>query len=273
MLQPFFAVPLTVVHAHTGPEASAQQFCLIGNSVWSYYAHSEKVISMTSSANEFLLPIAAAIEVEVGALERFTPQFERAACWYRLDCNAPNRTAPSLTIPKLDSIRGNANKLLNNLGVESVAEAEDGPSNSIIDALVLTTDKDSTPMVEATRRLARLTEILDGIAAIKELSERAQEAGQEAARVGELTVERGHTGDRAVNDWIATMMILYKNITGREPATSVGKTGAANEGVATGPLIRFLTAAGEPLEIRFSEEAWRSRVRTILEGAKPKNSK
>ena len=30
------------------------------------------------------------------------------------------------------------------------------------------------------------------------------------------------------------------------------------------PLIRFLQAAGQPLNIDFSEDAWRSRVRTIL---------
>jgi hypothetical protein len=32
-------------------------------------------------------------------------------------------------------------------------------------------------------------------------------------------------------------------------------------------FARFLEAAGKPLEIAFSEDAWRSRVRTILKGA------
>ena len=39
-----------------------------------------------------------------------------------------------------------------------------------------------------------------------------------------------------------------------------------NEGIAAGPLVRFLEAAGKPLKIEFSEDAWRSRVRTILKG-------
>jgi hypothetical protein len=35
--------------------------------------------------------------------------------------------------------------------------------------------------------------------------------------------------------------------------------------------IRFLQAGGEPLKIKFFEDAWRSRVRTILKGASKQN--
>ena len=47
------------------------------------------------------------------------------------------------------------------------------------------------------------------------------------------------------------MMGLYRRITGREPATSVGAPERPNEGIAAGPLIRFLEAAGKPLKIDF----------------------
>ena len=77
----------------------------------------------------------------------------------------------------------------------------------------------------------------------------------------------GNPGDDAVNDWIAAMMGLYRSITGKEPATSVGGSGRPNEGIAEGPLIRFLATAGKPLDIEFSEDAWRSRIRTALKGA------
>ena len=50
-------------------------------------------------------------------------------------------------------------------------------------------------------------------------------------------------------------------------ASSVGSPDRPNEGIAAGPLIRFLEAGGKPLKIAFSEDAWRSRVRTILKGA------
>jgi hypothetical protein len=112
-----------------------------------------------------------------------------------------------------------------------------------------------------------LAEIIDGVAAAAELERRASKAPIEVADIGKLTVREGNLGDDAVNDWIAAMMGLYRSITGREPTTSVGAFGQPNEGVAGGPLIRFLEAAGKPLGIEFSEEAWRSRVRTILKGA------
>ena len=81
----------------------------------------------------------------------------------------------------------------------------------------------------------------------------------------------GNPGDDAVNDWIASMLGIYLTITGKEPATSVGAPGRPNKGKAAGPLIRFLQAAGEPLKIEFSDDAWRSRVRTILKGALEQN--
>ena len=121
-------------------------------------------------------------------------------------------------------------------------------------------------VLEATRRIGRLIEIIDGVAAAAEFDRRANKGATEIAYVGKLTVREGNPGDDAVNDWIAAMMGLYRTITGKEPATSVG-TKPPNEGVATGPLIRFLEAAGKPLSINSSEDAWRSRVRTVLKGA------
>ena len=92
-------------------------------------------------------------------------------------------------------------------------------------------------------------------------------AATEVAEIGKLTAREGNPGDDAINDWIATMMGLYRTITGKEPATSVGGPGQPNEGIAAGPFIRFLGAAGKPLGIEFAEDAWRGRVRTILKGA------
>ena len=107
--------------------------------------------------------------------------------------------------------------------------------------------------------------------AAAELDRRAKLASSEVAQVGKLTVREENPGDDAVNDWIAAMMSLYRTITGREPATSVGAEGSANEGIAEGPLIRFLGAAGKPVGLEFSEDAWRSRVRTIVKGASGQN--
>ena len=120
----------------------------------------------------------------------------------------------------------------------------------ILEALVLIGEPDANPVIEATRRIGRLVEIVEGISAAAVLDRRAQKAAIEVAEVGKLTVREGNPGDDAINDWIAAMMPLYRKITGKEPATSVGAPSRSNEGI---------------------EDAWRSRVRTILKGASGQN--
>ena len=95
-------------------------------------------------------------------------------------------------------------------------------------------------------------EIIDGVAAAAEFERRAKKAATEVTRVGKLTVREGNPGDDAVNNWIDAMMSIYRKITGKEPRTSVGGPNKPNEGIADGPLIRFLQAAAKPIkEINF----------------------
>jgi hypothetical protein len=212
--------------------------------------------------------IATAVRMDVARVAEQEELFEAAALWYRLTSRRPTRLAPSKLREKLVPIAKNARRLLKNLGVNDPAEAPDGPGNrEILAALVLVGERDEDPVIEATRRIGRLTEIIDFVAAAADLERRAKKAAIEVAEIGKLTVREGNSGDDAVNDWIAAMMSLYRTITGEEPATSVGAPVRPNAGIAGGPLIRFLEAAGKPLEIEFSENAWRSRVRTILKGA------
>ena len=152
---------------------------------------------------------------------------------------------------KLDQVAKSARRLLKSLGVNGPDEAADGPGDpEILNALVLLGEPNEDPVIEATRRIGRLTEIIDGVAAAAELERRAKKAAIEVTKVGKLTVREGNPGDDAVNDWIAAMMGLYRRITGKEPATSVGAPEQPNEGIAEGPLIRFLQAAGKPLRDR-----------------------
>jgi hypothetical protein len=127
-------------------------------------------------------------------------------------------------------------------------------------------ERHEDPVIESVARIGRLTEIVEGLAAAAELELRARKAAIEIIKVGKLTVRERNSGDDAINDWTAAMMSLYRRITGREPATSVRAPKRTNQGIAAGPLIRFLQAAGQPLKIELSEDAWRSRVRTILAG-------
>jgi hypothetical protein len=216
--------------------------------------------------------IATAIGIGIKPVANLEAQFEAAALWFRLDKRRPKRTAPSKQREKLTQVAKSARRILNSLGINDPDEAADGPGDAeIFKALILAGEPDENPIVEATRRIGRLVEIVDGIAAAAELEGRAQKAATEVAEVGKLTVQEGNPGDDAVNGWIAAMLGIYRTITGKEPATSVGAPGRPNKGKAAGPLIRFLQAAGKPLKIEFSEDAWRSRVRTILKGASGQN--
>jgi hypothetical protein len=211
--------------------------------------------------------IAAAIGMEVKHVAKHENLFEAAALWYRLNRRRPTRIAPSNLLRKLDRVASSARRLLKNLGVNDPDEAADGPGDrDILNALVLFGEPNEDPVIEATRQIGRLVEVIDSFSAAAELERRAKKAATEIAEVGKLTVQPGHSGDDAVNDWAAAMMGLYRTITGEEPRTSVGGPDQPNEGIAAGPLIRFLMAAGNPLGIEFYEDAWRGRVRTVLSG-------
>ena len=216
--------------------------------------------------------IAAAIGVEVGQIAKHANQLEAAALWYRLDRRRPARTAPFQLRKKLDRVAKSARRFLKSLGVDNPGVAYDGPGDpEILRALVLAGEPSPDPVIEATRRAGRLAEIIDGVAAAADLELRANKAAIEVADIGKLTVREGNPGDDAVNDWITAMMGLYRMITGKEPGTSVGAPDRSNKGTAGGPLLRFLEAAAKPLAIKFSGDAWRGRVRTILKDASAKN--
>jgi hypothetical protein len=216
--------------------------------------------------------IATAIGIGVEPVANLQAQFEAAALWFRLDKRRPRRTAPSKQREKLTQVAKSARRLLKSLGINDPDEGVDGPGDpEIFKALVLTGEPVENPVVEATRRIGRLVEIVEGIAAAAEFERRAEKSAARIVEVGKLTVQEGNPGDDAVNDWIAAMLGVYRTFTGKEPATSVGAPERANEGIAAGPLIRFLQAAAGPLKLEFSEDAWRSRVRTILKGASGQN--
>ena len=223
---------------------------------------------MTTYAHDDFKQIAAASSMEAKAVAKHAQMFEAAARWYRLDSASPDRAAPSTLRRKLDRIAKRARRLLESLGVDDLDEAVDGPGDpQIFDALLSVGESDATPIMEATQRIARLVEITEAVTAAAELSGRAKQAAAEVAEVGKLTVAEGNRGDRATNNWVAMMLSVYRDITGKEPRTSVGGPDRPDEGIAGGPLVRFLTAAGRPLHLEFSEDAWRSRVRTVLKGA------
>ena len=217
--------------------------------------------------------IAAAINEDGAKVVQHRQLFEGAARWYGLDSGLPyprsRRTPPSTLRIKLQQASKAARRLLKHLAVDETPDAYDGPGSvELLETLAWAEDYDEDAVVTATRRIGRLMEILEAVEAASSIEDCAEAAGQEVLAMGALTTRPGNQGDEPVNNWIAAMMVAYREITGSEAVTSVGSSGQPNEGIASGPFIRFLAIAGKPLGIEFSEDAWRSRVRTIRRSPK-----
>jgi hypothetical protein len=91
---------------------------------------------------------------------------------------------------------------------------------------------------------------------------------EDVAQIGKLTVRLGHVGEAAVNDWIAAMMSIYKQITGKNPGISVVAPSRPGRGKAAGPFIRFLEAVGKPLGIQSSPNSLAGRIKDIRTGGR-----
>jgi len=217
--------------------------------------------------------IAAAIGQDVREVVEHKRLFEWAADWYGLDRGLPRdapprprRTPPSKMREKLQRLAKNARRLLKDLEIKNYEDAADGPGNfELLEVLAAVEPPSEDAVINATTRMGQLAAMMDAVEAALELESRALEAAGNVIEIGKLTVPKGHQGETPVNNWIASMMETCRKITGSEPTTSVGQVGQPNEGIASGPFIRFLQAAGEPLGLSYSEDAWRSRVRTIHE--------
>jgi hypothetical protein len=117
--------------------------------------------------------------------------FEAAAVWYRLGQRRPKRIAPSKLCEKLDRVAKNARRLLKSLGVNDLDEAPDGPGDAeILNALVLLGEPNEDPVIEATQRIARLAEIIGGVAAAADLERCAKKLLRNELYVGRLVWNR-----------------------------------------------------------------------------------
>jgi len=200
---------------------------------------------MTAYSDLNYKTIAAAIGKEIADNQRHGQCFESAALWYRLDKRSPKRIPPSRLQQKLISIEKAAARLLKHLGVSDLSEATNGPRDmAILDALNGSA-RDEDRIIAATGRIGRLAVLLGAIQSAATLQQTALAPKDKVKRFGELTAHEAHNGKIAINDWIAALMGIYAEIAGREPATSVGSAASKTEGIAEGPLIRFLELAGK----------------------------
>jgi hypothetical protein len=223
--------------------------------------------------------IAAAVGKDVADAMTHQKDFENAAFMFKLDRGFPAEfvrsrgSTPTQLRRKIERVEKSARRLLEDLGVPrdghghvKIEEAYDGPGDlEILKVLSWAVQHDEDPVITATRRLGKLAEILEAIAATGDLEQWGRHGLDEVVKFGRLTVPKGHQGDLAVNGWIAAVLPLYKQISGNDPGTSVGGPETDHEGIAGGPLVRFLEAVGRPLGITYSSDAWRSRIRGILD--------
>jgi hypothetical protein len=248
-----------------------------------------------------LVRIAKAIGMNVAHIDKYRDCFEAAAWWYRAGQRRPIRTAPSKMQERMERIVGYADRLLRSrsdaeqvvrdtdgllraLGIEISDDAWDGvgdnlKSHELFETLASVAPAEENVVADAIKAIGCLRENgapLDGVAEIRRRA--IEEAGDikktEIDPSGIRVEPKGNQSDASLNDWIARCMELYKKITGKAPRTSVGKAGRPREGIACGPFIRFLMAAGRPLQnereanerhrkVLRSEDALRSRVRRL----------
>jgi hypothetical protein len=223
---------------------------------------------MATYSRENFEQIASTIHADVADVCRYEKQFEAAALWYRLDLDPPKRQTPSAARQRMGQIVNTARKLLKLLGVEDPSQALDGPGVAVLQVLASTCDgTDEEAVVQATARIGRLVEILDAVHGVRELERCASVRAEQVVQIGELVVAKGHHGDVPANDWIAAMVSIYKKITGKS-GISVVSGDKDHRGKATGPLIRFLQAAGKPIGIKLSPDSFAGRIKDLRTGGR-----
>jgi hypothetical protein len=241
--------------------------------------------------------IAAALGVNAAKIRQYGSEFEEAATWYRLKIPPSTREGgPILELrnqrpqksknpselckhcskkpkthfelgKKAKQVEAAARKLLLRLGVRRLDQAPDGPGDGeLLTFLAAFSGSSEEEIIYATARGGRLAELLEAIDATKCLEACSYKAAQEAAKFAKL-IPKGHQGDVAAIGWSADMMSLYKRITGKEPRFSILRPGSGR-GKPGGRFLRFLMAAGEPLEIELSPATARSRQRAVRRPAK-----
>jgi hypothetical protein len=225
---------------------------------------------MGTYSKENFEQIASAIQKDVAKIYQYKNDFEAAALTYRFDLDLPERKKPSELRKRLIQIGNTARKLLRLLGVEDPCQAPDGPARDVLQVLASTGHKTEEDIIRATARVGRLVEILDAVDACREIERRAANGAKEAVEIGKLYVPKGHQGDVGVNDWIDRMLGIYQKIIGksRKLGISVKAPHQRDSGKPTGPLIRFLQAAGKPLGIRLSAASLAGRIKDLRTGAR-----
>lgn len=173
------------------------------------------------------------------------PNFDRAAAWFHSDRARPRLSPPSIMKPRIRKSMERADALLEILGVESRADAEDCPVDDELWAFLT-----STSLTEDELRL------LCQLAA--KLSYVAEHEFMAAAMA---IYPDGHTGNEPLQNWIGEILSIAVRLLGNRPGVSVAPSTSKNPGGVSGPFVRFLKSAGKPLNIQKTDKSWRKYIR------------
>lgn len=132
---------------------------------------------------------------------------------------------------------------------------------------------DSDKQEEFLDRIAAYqSSLADAVGAAQDLIPMLKTVTAELISLRKQTISPRDTGNTQINDLIASLLGIYKEITGREIATTVGAQGSDTEGIAGGPVIEYLKILLAPLELYAGEhglskdaDAIRARVREVTE--------
>lgn len=192
--------------------------------------------------------------------EKFRIQVESAATWFRIDSRSDSPVSPSQRRDQFRRVERTARDLLGALGLREDSPLEDGlPDGPIRRALEYGLGDEGE---------LRLRQILVGLGRIRDVAALERQNTEEETKP---PWDRSRNpGNVPINDLIAALMAIYEQY--KPIRTSVGAPDRPNEGEATGPLVRFLKALLDPLleavpdpsVVELSEDAIRSRVRTLL---------
>lgn len=150
---------------------------------------------------------------------------------------------------------------------------DDKRDQELMRVLSWSIDGDSDKLEEFLDRIAAYkANLADAVGAAQELIPMLKTSTADLISIRKQTISPRDTGNTHINDLIASLLSIYREFTGREIATSVGEQGSDNEGIATGPVIRYLKLLLAPLDLYTDEHglsahenALRARVREVME--------
>ena len=218
-------------------------------------------------------------------------RLETAAHYYAMEAEFQLKPAASELRNALKSIEKAAGRLWDALGLEGKTEFEDMPQalKSELGAQAESHGEridgyDDMPPTQWPMKggnyvdywgRAKLRQAVEDVALLRLWARNAKaRAAAQVQTNGQRRTTR-HSGDKALNDWFGNLAGIWLDVYERLPATSVGATGRANEGIGGGPFVRFIKAALQPVLGKSTpdDEAIRSRAKRLFPSVKSKSKK